>query len=321
MGWDPGRVRGIVFSIIGLSFLTVWGDCSPALADPVDDALRCLDDQGKTAARRDLLIGRADSLGRIAEAAQKSGQKTPEALLRKAEKIQREAMDEQLGWMTAEEACLKLAAAAQRVCSERIDRLQQAMRSGAATPAQAADLLKLQEIRARLEASLAGPASLAYQPLLPDSSDSQETLRTKLQYYQDERSYLERLDGRVSARLAQISQERRTLLEAQRFMRDLDFLDEGGRISPGGSARVPRLPPASGASEDPSRPSGQVQLGGQANDLEFALGVSPTTPQQSDHITAVLQEFRREIQRELEKISKDVEVVQERILPGLPGAP
>jgi hypothetical protein len=296
------------FSWLALGFLT------PAVrADLVADALGCLDTQAQHEAQRGAWLAQADSLGRQIEAARSEGRSAPKDLLRRAEKIQRTAMDRELELMTERARCRALSSRALSDCVREIGAIEAVLASGRGNGAQASRLLGLREARSRLEAALAVPATLGYPALAPDSTDTQETLRAKLQYYHDVRGYLQGLEERVAARLAQVEQERRTLVEAQRFLQDLAFLDEGGRVSPGASAPGGPNPDGMG------RPfTGSVGAGSGSENLELVLGLTPVTPEDSDQLIRLLRGFQAEIQRELESVSNDSKTIERRILPDIP---
>jgi hypothetical protein len=202
--------------MISLGFLT-----PAARGGVLEDALACLDAQARGEQERSLWLGQADSLGREIEAARARGEDAPQKLLRQAEKIQRTAMDRELELMAGRGRCRELSSRALEQCEREIGGIEARLAAGGGSTEEASRLLALREARARLQASLSAPATLGVPALPPDSTDTQETLRSKLQYYRDVQGYLGSLDQRVAQRLAQVTQERRTLAEAQRFLQGL----------------------------------------------------------------------------------------------------
>ncbi|MCC7142551.1 MAG: hypothetical protein IT349_10660 [Candidatus Eisenbacteria bacterium] len=295
-----------------LGFLTVlsW---SVARADSIDDALRCLEEQQALAAARDDLLIRADSLGaRIANA----GASVPKGWLRDAERIQRDAMDRELDLLVAKDRCRERANRALEDLAPRLDALERQAAAGQGGEAALATLLDLKRTRSVLVASIETPAVLDYPDLPPDSTDTQETLQAKLDYYRDVEQYLQRVDLRLGARLKELEAEQRVLEEAGRFVRDLAFLDEGGRVSSEGSVR---LRGGLGGGEDPGeglhRPSMELPNDSRSATLEFALRANPSSPQESERLRALLTGYSRELERELERIAERTQRIEARILP------
>lgn len=309
------------FLISTLGFLTASGlfprGGAAQAATPLEDALSCQARLRESETGRDRLLRQADSLGAQIVQVRQSGKKAPEALLRQAARIQGEAMDRELDLLAQRERCRTLSEEALSFCSRRIAELQALLEGGRGDAGVSAELLRLQEERARLEGTLSGPAVFGY-PLLPhDSSDTQETLKAKLQYYVDVHGYLAALDRRVSSRRGQVVEERRSLLEAQRFLQELALVDEGGRVSSGGSVL---LRGGTGGSGLPDGAAGRqtgasAALPNRAGDLEFVLGLAPATPEESDHLIRLLDGFRQEIQRELDAVARERERIASRILP------
>ncbi len=258
----------------------------------------------------------ADSLGRQVEAL---GKQASAARLREADRIQQKALDLELTLADHQARCRELAGAALPSCQDRIRELESRIRDGHGTSDDAAALIRLQEARSRLEQALEGPVVLEYPPLAPDSLDTQETLRAKLQYHQDVSGYLQALSLRVGDRLARLTEERRTLVEARRFIQDLNLVDAGGDVSPGGAVRVRGGIAGGGDGEGGNgRTAPSADIAREAGDLEFALGITPTTPEESDRLIRVLDNFRREIQRELEAVSSETREIEQRIVPESP---
>lgn len=287
---------------------------SVARADAVDDALRCLDEQAALEVRQDGMLREAETLGRRIESERVEGRDAPKDLLRRAERLQREALDLQLELLGKRQACRDQASRALPRCEERLRAAEEALASGRGSEAAARELLLLREARGRLQAGVAGPAMLGYPLLPPDSSDTQESLQAKLQYHDEIQGDLRRQAGRVEARVRQVREERRTLAEARRFLEDLSFLDEGGRVAPGGSVTLPGAPgggaPPNGGA---GRTAGGTELGGAAASLELVLGWTPATPEESDRVLRLLEEARAAIANELEAVERTSEEIRRRL--------
>jgi len=301
---------------LALAWILLFGLSGNARADSLEDALRCLEEQKAAEARRDLFLQRADSLGQRIAAIRAEGKEAPQDLLRAGEKIQRQATEEELDLLRLRLRCRDLARRGVSDCQEQIDGLQRRIREGRGDTESAGRLLRLQETRATLEAAVSGPVTLRY-PLLPaDSTDTQDVLRGKLQYYRDVRGSLEELGKRVDARLEQAVEERRTLAEAQRFLRDLEFLGEGGRALPGGQLRA-----NGGEAGRPIDPEGLARAGSDSaaglasRDLEFVLALTPTTPEQSDQLIQLLRRYSEAIGEELSSVQTEIDTLERRILP------
>jgi hypothetical protein len=56
---------------------------------------------------------------------------------------------------------------------------------------------------------------------------------------------------------------------------------------------------------------------GTSNDLEFVLGLTPVTPEDSDRLIRLLEGFRQEIKRELESAATETGSIERRILPDI----
>jgi len=291
----------------------VLGFLTPAaLAGPIDDALSCLDTQAAAVEFRDDLLGQADSLGYEIASAQRVGASTGR-LQREAEKVNRRAFELELEIANLRARCRPRLEEALRLCRDEIVRLSREAAGEGSAPGSRPELLRLREARDRIEQALAGPAVIGY-PLLPaDSTDTQETLLAKLRYHEDVRGYLAALDERLGSRLQRLTEERRVLLEAEQFLRDEEFLDEGGRVSPGGRAVLRGGNQGGGDPNDPRKPIGSAPLGGEAN-LDALLGFTPRTTSESDRLLESLKEFRRRIRQELEEVDGVQEQLRRRIL-------
>ncbi len=288
-----------------------------ARADVVEDALRCLERQAEGERRRERLLLQADSLGGRIEDAQSGGRSAPGSLLRRAERLQREALDLELELLVQRQGCREETARAIAFCDSSLRRLEVDLGGGGGDPGRARDLLRLRAARDRLEAQSAPVASLGYPLLPPDSLDTQESLRAKLLYHDDLRDHLGGLLRRLDVRRDQVAEERRTLIEARRFVDDLSFLDEGGRVAPRGDRALPSAPNGSPAPEPglagrQAVPSGPGTVGGQ---IELVLGWAPTSAEESDRLLAALDGFRTEIRREIDLVLRTREAILARILP------
>jgi hypothetical protein len=306
------------FLTAGLGFLT-----PRARADALSDATACFDRRSALEEGRNELIRQADSLGRVIDATRQEGKKVPEVWLRQAEQINRRAVDRELDLMALRERCRPLAEAALQVCAARIARLQSELESGRGSAESSVELVRLRTLRAQLESGLAGPAVVGYPMLAVDSTDTQGTLAAKLQYYVDVRGYLETLDQRLVSRGTQVTEERRSLLEARRFLQDLALVDEGGRASTGGSIQLRRGIGGGGDVPDDAVDrvtGGATRLPDRSGDLEFVLGLAPATPEESDRIIRLLEGYRLEIKRELEAVTKESDRIRGQILPAVPAA-
>lgn len=294
---------------VGVGFLT-----NPAWAlDPIEEARRCLEAERREIVERDRLLTRADSLGTLLEEA---GVHAPESWRRDAERIQREAMERELDLLQRRDQCRRLAEGALRELEARLPELERGVESGRGLSSGGAELLQLRQLRADFQSVVASPAVLRYPDLRPEPSDTQETLEAKLQYYRDVRAYLERVAERLVARASQLGDEARALEEAGRFLRDLSFVDEGGRVTGDGSVRLKGIvPDGSGHDGGMNRPLGEVPGEGQGGSLDFALRVTPTTPEESERLRALLDGYRREVVRELERIDARTTEFEVRLAP------
>jgi hypothetical protein len=305
-------VRGVKALPAALCLVLLCGTAGSVRADALQDAKACLDERARAESERDLRLHEADSLGRRIESLRGEGKEIPEDWLRSAEKIQRQAMEQELELMSRRLRCRDLVEKALAACSKEIVEVEGEIRAGRGGPDKATRLLVLQDARTSLEAELTGPVTLGY-PLLPaDSTDTQEVLRGKLQYYRDVRGDLAALEGKVNARLERVTEERRTLAEAQRFIRDLSFLGEGGRALPGGISAGPGGIAVGG---DSTWSRGEVTGGSSSRDLELVLGLTPATPEQSDRLIRLLQGFLKEIRKEMAIIDQEMGKLEQRILP------
>lgn len=309
-----GRTLGIAGILTAsLGFLT-----GSPLAGPLEDALDCLDSLDQERAAREANLARAESLGVRIEALRTAGEEVPGDLLRQAERLEQEALDREVELLSDRERCRRLSREALESTRDRIDLLQAGLARGDLSSAEAAELLDLQEARTRLQAALEEPMALGYVLLPADPSDTEETLEAKLQYYEDVQGYLHGLSGRIAERRDEVADERRTLVEAQRFLEDMSFLDEGGRISPGGLVRLPGAGGIEG--EEFARSAGGAgELGLGQEEMEFLMAQSPSSPEESDQLLALLERIRQRIESELEAVSRETERIRARLAPEAPG--
>ncbi|MFN8549079.1 MAG: hypothetical protein U0527_14205 [Candidatus Eisenbacteria bacterium] len=297
---------------VGIGFLMLFPPV--ARAGAIEEASQCLEAQARAEAERDRSLTAADSLGaRIADA----GDGVPSSLLREAEAMQRRAMDRELDLLVQKDRCRKLATSAVAELDRRIERLEAGVELRGAAAGAMGELLEAKRLRAGFAAALESPPLLSYADLEPDSSDTQETLAAKLQYYRDVSDYLRGVGQRLTRRVSELESERRVLEETSRFLRDLSFLDEGGRVSADGSVR---LRGGAGGGDSPGggqeRPSLEFPTDGRSASLEFALRATPTSSEESERIEVLLTRYQREIERELGRIAERTQRIEARILPG-----
>ena len=143
-------------------------------ATAVDDAFDCLDELARTEARRAVLLGRADSLGVRIEAASAGDTPAPQGLLRRADRMDREAQDLNLELVLRRAECRERAIRALPECERRIAAIEVALAGGGGGAAGAGELLRLRALRTRLQGWLAGPVILGYPLIPPDSTDTPE---------------------------------------------------------------------------------------------------------------------------------------------------
>jgi hypothetical protein len=285
-------------------------------ATAVDDAVDCLDEQARTEARRTVLFGQAESLGMRIEAARVGGAPAPQDLLRRADRLDREAQDLNLELVLRRAECQDRATRALPECETRIAVIEAVLVGGSGGAAGAEELLRLRALRARLQGWLAGPVFLGY-PLIPaDSTDTPETLSEKLRYHEEVTAALRELGDRVRARRSEMAEERRSLEEAGRFLRDLSFLDEGGRVSPSGTTRF-RGAPGDQATPDSTRhAAGAGDLAGSGGDLDRILAASPATLEESDRVFRLLDGYLQVIERELGVVTRATGDIRRRVEGG-----
>jgi len=118
---------------------------------------------GRRGIGANLLLQQADSLGRRIETARQSGAEAPQDLLRRAERIQREAWIGTGSHVPARRLS-RTGRSALSACSDQIAALDAALRSGRGSRESAAELRRLQEARTRLESSRTGPSVLPVPP-------------------------------------------------------------------------------------------------------------------------------------------------------------
>jgi len=307
--------RGVVRRfVLGLTAAALAASSpSPARGQLVQQALDCLSEQHRLESVRDLQLTAADSLATLVDAlGSPSGE-----LLRAASALEQRALDRELDLFVQRETCREAARAALPGLEDRLDELARRVSDRKASVAQAEELLELLDARAAIQAALAERVSLDYPDLPPEPDDSEETLRGKLQYHVEVASYLRSVDARVGVRLGQLEEEARVLAEANRFLQDLAFLDEGGRLESGGTVRVRggSLPGEDPDAGDMSRPLGDMSADTRDATLDFALRYSPMTPAESRRVREVLTLFRREIQKELEQIADQIARIEPRLSP------
>lgn len=290
--------RGILRVVLAVSILPVLS-AGASWATVVDDAVDCLDEQIRTEARRTALLGRAESLGVRIEAARAGGTSAPQDLLRRADRLDREAQDLDLELVLQRTECRERTTLALPECDRRIAVLESGLAGGGGGVAGAEELLRLRALRERLQGWLAGPVFLGYPLILPDSTDTAETLAEKLRYHEAVIGALRELEKRVRARRSEVAEERRSLEEAGRFLRDLSFLDEGGRISPSGTVRFRGAPSDNANPDTRRRAAGAGDLAGPGGDLDRILFASPATPEESDRILRLLDGYLQVIEGEV----------------------
>lgn len=287
-----------------------------ARANVLDDAVECLAVQAHTEARRAGLLDQAESLGVRIEAARAGGVSAPQDLLRRADRLDREAQDLDLEMILRRAECRELATRALPECERRLATLEPLVAGGGSDTEGAEELLRLRALRTRLQGWLAGPVLLGYPLILPDSTDTPETLAEKLRYHQEVIGALRELGDRVRARRSEVAQERRSLDEAARLMRDLSFLGEGGRVSPSGSARFRGAPGDNAAPDSAGRVVGIVEGAGSGGDLDRILAASPANPEESDRTLRLLDGYLHAIERELVVVTRATDDIQRRIEGG-----
>ena len=290
--------RGILGAVLAASILLML-PAGTSRATAVDDAVDCLGEQARTEARRAELLGRAESLGVRIEVARAGGTPAPQELLRRADRLDREAQDLDLELVLRRTECRERVTRALPECERRIAILETMLAGGSGGEAGAEELLRLRALRARLQGWLAGPVFLGYPLIPPDSTDTPETLAEKLRYYEEVIGALRGLRDRVRTRRSEVAEERRSLEEAGRFLRDLSFLDEGGRVSPSGTARLRGAPGDIAAPDTVRRVAGSSDPAGAGGDLGRILAASPATPEESDRILRLLDGYLLAIEREL----------------------
>jgi hypothetical protein len=305
----PGRLFQGVVLVLALAA----SGAGRARADAVDDALRCLEAEARTAGRRESLLVQAESLGVRIEAAQTARGRPPQDLLRRAERLDREGDDLALQLVLQRASCREQAVPALAECRARIGRLESDLASGGGEARQAEELLRLRDLRGRLETFLAGPVFLGYPLIPPDSTDTVEILEEKLRYHEQVRDDLRGLEARLRVRRKEVAQERQSLAEASRFLRDLDFVDEGGRVSPSGSVRFRGAPPDNATPDSMRRAFGSAGMAGSGGDLNRLLQTSPSSPEESDRILRLLDGYLRAIDGEMRTVSAAADDIRRRI--------
>jgi hypothetical protein len=283
------------------------------MATAVDDAVDCLDEQARTEARRATLLAQAESLGVRIEAARAGGTIAPQDLLRRADRLDREAQDLDLELALRRAECRERAMRALPECEQRIASVETSLASGSAGAAVAAELLRLRALRTRLQGWLAGPVLLGYPLIPPDSTDTPETLSEKIRYYEEVTGALRELGDRIRARRSEIADERRSLEEAGRFLRDLGFLDEGGRVSPSGAVRFRGVPGEDAAPDTARSTRGSAGLSGAGEELGRLLAANPATPEQSDRVLHLLDGYLRAIDKEIRAVTTATDDIRRRL--------
>lgn len=317
MGWGWFRRLGAgrrekVAAVLALGFLLARPP-GPAGATPLDDASLCLDEQVRAEERRASVLRAADSLGLRMEEARRRGARAPQELLRQADRLDREAQGLELELVLRRSECRDRAVQALPECERRIADLGAALAAGGGGVAGAEELLRLRALRARLQGWLAGPVLLGYPLIPPDSTDTSETLGEKLRYHEEVAGALRELRERVRARRSEVADERRSLEEAGRFLRDLSFLDEGGRVSPSGTARFRGAPGDNASPDTMRRGTGSADLGGAGGDLGRILVASPATPGESDRILRLLDGYLQAIEGEIRTVTTATDDIRQRL--------
>jgi hypothetical protein len=282
-------------------------------ATPVDDVVDCLEEQARTEARRVRLIGQAESLGVRIEAARAGGTTAPQDLLRRADRLDRQAQDLDLELVLRRTECRERATLALPECARRIAELEGLLAGGSGGAAGAEELLRLRALRARLQGWLAGPVLLGYPLILPDGTDTPETLAEKLRYHEGVTGALRELGDRVRTRRSEVVEERRSLEEAGRLLRDLSFLGDGGRVSPSGTARFRGAPGDNATPDSSGRVAGLGDLAGSGGDLDRLLAASPATPEELDRILRLLDGYLQAIEREIRAVTTAVDDIRRRL--------
>lgn len=310
---------------VGFLMLGVLPRAGQALDSEVTRALDCADERRRAESDRGTWLSQAESLGvEIARAEAANAGSEAASLRSRAVELQQRAMTKELDLLSLRDRCRKLADAGLKSIDRRLSDLDgrnSLRRNDGARTADAAELLELQRARAELEAERETPAVLSYPDLVYDPNDPRETLLAKIQYYQDIRSYLDGVDARLERRLDQLRDEARALEEASRFLRDLAFVDEAGRVSADGTVRVRGLAPDGNPGEGgtsrgmESLPGGREDLG-----LDLALRWTPTNAADSERVATLLRGFRREIERERERIARQIASLEAHLEPA-PGRP
>lgn len=282
-------------------------------ATVAEDVVDCLDEQARTEARRAELLGRAESLGVRIEAARAGGTAAPQDLLRRADRLDREAQDLDLELVLRRTECRERATLALPECERQIAVIEAALAGDSGGAAGAAELLRLRALRTRLQGWLAGPVFLGYPLIPPDSTDTPETLAEKLRYHEGVIRALRELGDRVRTRRSEVAEERRSLEEAGRLLRDLSFLDEGGRVSPSGTVRFRGAPIDNATADSTRRGASAGDRAGSGGDLDRILAASPATPEESDRLLRFLDGYLKAIDRELGVVMRATGDIRRRV--------
>lgn len=291
------RVLG---SLFGLGFLMLPTESS---STALDDVGECLAEQRAVESERSRLLIQADSLGFAAALA---GDEPSETLLREAERLQGRYSALGVDLLLRRDLCRTLTAAALSECEERIATLEEAARGARARAEEATELVRLQGLRAELQANLETPPVYAY-PILPlGPDDTEETLRAKQQYYAEVEGILDALDARIDERLGQVRDEAEALRQAQRLVGDLSFVDIADREAGDGIARG-KIP------TDPGRPQEDFTVERGDGDLDFALRIRPTTAQGIEEVVDLLERYRDSVHDQLDAIRQERERVETRL--------
>lgn len=299
-GSERGRVR-ILGSLLGLGFLMLPREGS---STPLEDVEECLAQQRTVETERSRILVRADSLGFAAALAD---EEPSENLLREAERLTRRYSALGVDLLLRRELCRRLTAAALAECEVRITALQEAAREGRGGPDEAGELVRLQGLRAELQANLETPPVYAY-PILPlGPDDTEETLLAKQQYYTEVEGILDALDARIDERLGQVRDEAEALRQAQRLVGDLAFVDVGDRATDDVITRDKIH------SDPPGRPLPEFAIERGESDLDFALRVRPTTVQGIEEIVSMLERYRESVGDQLAAIQQERERVESRL--------
>jgi hypothetical protein len=303
----------VISALLGLGFLMPE---AVRAQDPIQSVLECLRIHDEIDRNRARLLAQADSVGFLAA---NEGGAPSAALLRQAESLQGRYSELGVDLLLQREQCRRLAQVALESCERRIEALQARTLAGSASEAETAELVRLQSLRPQLQASLESPPVYEYPILDLGPDDTVETLRAKLQYYAEVATLLEALESRIDERRQQVEEEAEALREARRLVEDLSFTDMGDRSA--GDRNVltrDKLPSGSDGGGVFGRQNSDYPLDHATSDLDFALRLSPTTEADSEQILALLDHYRDEIQRRLERVGVERGSIESMLVERVP---